>query len=263
MQPIRKLVSKNTRVFLHLCLLGVLLAVFLMVSSSGRPPATPSSYETSVSAFRVHERTAVPAMADPAVSRSVEAIFAGIPQHHALLGDPDAPVTMRFLGDPECPQARQFAIRLLPLLVRRWVRDGRVRIEYLVEQAETVWPRTYRIQQFAVLAAGGQRKLWQYLESFYRYQGPEYTRYADERFFRDLAEEVPGLDVSAWIRERRTADWLHLAAVHEMRVAQLRHIEYTPAFLIGPTGGPLKQLVDFTLTEPLAFEAAFEEAMGA
>jgi hypothetical protein len=170
---------------------------------------------------------------------------------------------MQFLADPECPQARQFAIQLLPRLVRHWVRDGRLRIEYLDEQSETIWPYTARVQQFAVLAAGGQGKLWQYLETFYHYQGPEYTRYADNRFFRGVAEEVGGLDRRAWTRERRTGGWLHTAAVRDLRVADAYGIKTTPAFLIGPTGGPMRQLLHFTLTEPLAFEAAFEEALRA
>jgi hypothetical protein len=200
-------------------------------------------------------------MGDPKVRRRVEETFVGIPQRGVALGDPYAPVTMQFLADPECPEARQFAVQLLPVLVSRWVRDGKLRIEYLYEQAETIWPYTSRIQQFAVLAAGGQGKLWQYLATFYRYQGPEFTHYADDHFFRAIAKEVPGLDESSWTRERRDAAWIHTAAIHNRRVATSHHITYTPAFLIGPTGGKLKPLIDFTLTGPLAFEAAFEEAL--
>ncbi|MBS1882317.1 MAG: thioredoxin domain-containing protein [Actinobacteria bacterium] len=246
----------------HLCMLGLPAAVFLAVSGEPSPSSASGSYATTVSAFRVHSRRVLPPMGDPTVRRQIEAIFTGIPQHREALGNPRAPVTMQFLADPECPEARQFTIQLLPLLVRRWVRDGRLRIEYLDQQNETIWPYTFRIQQFAVLAAGGQGKLWQYLEAFYRYQGPEGTRYADDRFFNRLAREVPGLDRRTWMRERRTGSWLHAAAVRDLKVGVANRIAYTPAFLIGPTGGKLKPLLDFTLTEPLAFEAAFEKALG-
>lgn len=262
MQPLSDTVSKVIRLLCHLCLLAGLLGVFLLATGGGGSSAA-GSYETTVSAFKVHPRKVLPAMGDPAIRHRVDATFAGIPQHRAVLGDPKAPVTMQFLADPECPEAREFAIRLLPLLVRRWVHDGRLRIEYLDERDETIWPYTERIQQFAVLAAGGQGRLWQYLETFYHYQGPEYTRYADENFFRGIAKEVPGLDLSAWMHERRAGTWLHTAAVHDLKVAQLRGITHTPAFLIGPTGGHLKPLLDFTLTEPLAFEAAFRAALAA
>lgn len=262
MQPLSMGVSKVIRLLFHLCLLVGLLGVFVLVTEQNGSSAA-GTYETTVSAFKVHSRRVLPAMGSPVVRRRVEATFAGIPQHGAALGDPKAPVTMQFLADPECPEARQFAIQLLPVLVRSWVRDGRLRIEYLDEREETIWPYTARIQQFAVLAAGGQGRLWQYLETFYHYQGPEYTHYADERFFRGIAEEVPGLDVSAWMRERHAGPWLHSAAEHDLEVDRRRSITYTPAFLIGPTGGPMRQLLDFTLTEPLAFEAAFREALAA
>jgi hypothetical protein len=262
MQPLSGNVSNVIRLLFHLCLLAVLLGVFLVATGGGGSSAA-GSYETTVSAFKVHSRRVLPAIGDPAVRRRVDATFAGIAQRRNLLGNPDAPVTMQFLADPECPEARQFAIQLLPLLVRRWVRDGRLRIEYLDEQSETIWPYTARVQQFAVLAAGGQGKLWQYLATFYHYQGPEYTRYADNRFFRGIAEEVLGLDRSRWADERRKGAWLHTAAVRDLRVAQAHGITRTPAFLIGPTGGPMRPLLHFTLTEPLAFEAAFEEALRA
>lgn len=260
-QLLSDMVSKVIRLLLHLCLLGAILASVLALTGAHDRPPDPGSYETTVTAFRADSRSSLPAMGDPMVPLRVEAAFAGIPQHRAVLGDPRAPVTMQLLADPECPQARQFAIRLLPLLVRRWVRGGRLRIEYLDEQAETIWPYTFRIQQFAVLAAGGQDRLWQYLETFYHYQGPEYTRYADDRFFGDLAAEVPGLDRREWMRERKTGAWLHTAAVHDLKVARAHGITKTPAFLIGPTGGRLKPLLHFTLTEPLAFEAAFKAAL--
>jgi hypothetical protein len=262
MQLVRKRLSISRRLLSHLCLLGLPLAIFILATSS-RPDPPPASYETTVSAFKVPQNRVPTPMGNAAIRRRVNAMFAGIPQHRTLLGDPAAPVTMQVLADPECPEAREFALRLLPVLVRRWVRDGRLRIEYLDEKAETIWPYTFRIQKFAVLAAGGQNRLWQYLQLFYEYQGQEYTRYADRHFFLRLAEEVPGLDIDRWTKEQRTGVWLHTAAVHEMKVAQLRGITLTPAFLIGPTGGRMKQLLDFTLTEPLAFEAAFEEAMTA
>ena len=55
---------------------------------------------------------------------------------------------------------------------------------------------------------------------------------------------------------------MHAAARRELRAPAVHDISGIPAFLIGPTGGRLKPLLHFTLTEPLAFEAAFEEAVG-
>jgi hypothetical protein len=194
------------------------------------------------------------------VRAAVQAAFAGVPEHGVALGDPRAPVTMRLLADPECPEARQFAVQLLPVLVRRWVRDGRLRIEYRGERAETVSAVLFLHQQMAVLAAGRQGRLWPYLELFYHDQGPEFTRYAQAWFLRGIAAEVPGLSPAEWARDR-AAPALARRVTAEANIPRPEAIRRTPAFLIGPSGGRLRPLLHFTLTEPLAFEAAFEEAL--
>jgi protein-disulfide isomerase len=240
----------------HLSLLASLLAIFLVMSKRESPVGI---YQTTVSAFRVTSRTTLPPLGNPAARQAVERVFSGVPQRGALLGDPNAPVTMRFLADPECPQARQFAVRLLPRLVRHWVRSGKLRIEYVGEPAETIWPEIFERQQLAVLAAGRQQRLWQYLELFYRYQGPEFTKYAGVWFLGAMAREA-GLNARRWKADRRTFR-LALHVKRSVEFAQDRGIAYTPAFLVGPTGGRLRPLVHFTLTEPLAFEEAFREAL--
>ncbi|HEY2714968.1 MAG TPA: thioredoxin domain-containing protein [Solirubrobacterales bacterium] len=255
MQPIR---GRALRLLFHLGLLAVLMAVAVVVIQRESPRG---SYETTVSAFRVHSHRVRPPLAQPHVQQVVERTFSGIPQRGSTLGRARAPVTLQFFADPECPEARQFAVQLLPVLVQRWVRDGRLRIEYRGERAETIWPDVFRRQQLAVLAAGEQGKLWQYLEFFYHYQGPEFTRYADDWFLRSIAKEVSGLDLRRWAADRE-GQGLAGGVAADLRSARERHVIYTPAFLIGPTGGKLERLLHFTLTEPLAFEGAFEAALG-
>ncbi len=260
MQPIRRRVP---RLLFHLFLLAGLLAVILAATHPRSGPeqaAGPSSYETTVSAFRVHARRSQPPFGQPRIRDSVASAFAGIAQRGLVLGDPGAPVTMRFYADPECPEARQFAVQLLPLLVRRWVRDGRLRVEYRGERDETVSAVLFLHQQMAVLAAGRQGRLWQYLELFYHYQGPEFTRYANAEFLRGVASEAQGLSLAKWSRDR-AAPVLARRVTSEETAAR-KAVRHTPAFLIGPSGGRLRPLLHFTLSEPLAFEAAFEEAMG-
>ncbi len=248
---------------LHLGLLAVTLAVFFAVSGP-RGSSADGSYATSVSAFHPGIPRSVPQLRQPHVRKIVDATFAGVPQRGVLLGDPDAPVTMQFLADPECPQARQFAVQLLPQLVRRWVRNGKLRIEYLGEPAETIWPKVFERQQVAVLAAGKQGRLWQYLEYFYHYQGPEFHRYAENWFLTAMARETRGLDMDRWEHDRHHF-FLSLAGeVRRFREIGFRDgVHATPAFFVGPTGGRLEPLLHFTLTEPLAFEAAFREALAA
>jgi protein-disulfide isomerase len=189
--------------------------------------------------------------------RRIGALFAGIPQHGAVLGYPGAPATLQFFGDLECKEARQFVLGALPVLVRKWVRGGELRIRYRANPEETVWPDIYNHQQVAALAAGRQGKLWQYLDVFYHEQGPEFTRYAIDHFLRAIAGEVGGLDFARWTADRHERG-LTQQVKRDLRVARAHRIHYTPAFLVGPTGGVVKPLLNFTFAETAAFDEAVE-----
>ena len=218
-------------------------------SSSSGPPTRPA-------------RQAVrPPLEERGVKR-VKALYAGIPQNGAVLGDPSAPVTLQLFGDLECKEARQIVLRVLPVLIRKWVRKGVLRIRYRANPEETVWPDIYSHQQVAALAAGQQGEMWQYLDVFYRRQGPEFTRYAIDHFLRAIARQVPGLDLGEWAADRHERGLIRQLR-SDRRVARERHIYLTPAFLVGPTGGPAKPLLHFSFTETAAFDEAVEGAYGA
>jgi protein-disulfide isomerase len=194
---------------------------------------------------------------DEGVTRRIEALYAGVPQHGAELGRHGAPVTLQFFGDLECPEARQFVLGALPFVIRRWVRSGDLRIVYRAFPAETIWHNIFRRQQAAALAAGEQGMLWQYLDFFYHAQGPEFTRYATEHFLAAIASEVPGLDRAQW-REDRRGDELTHRVMGDLHLAGRYGIDETPAFMIGPTGGAARHLWHFSLTESAAFDEAIE-----
>ena len=97
----------------------------------------------------------------------VSAQLAGIPQHGSTLGNPRAPLTVKFFGDLQCPYCRRFALRALPLLIERYVRRGRMKIEYHSLETATRDPQIFTAQQLAALAAGRQNKMWNFIELFY------------------------------------------------------------------------------------------------
>lgn len=240
---------------------GLALAVMtLLIATSD----SSSRSEPLSSAGRPALGAPSPQAEEAAASRRIEALFAGIPQHGRALGKPDAPVTMHFFADLECLEARQFTLGALPFLIRRWVRDGKLRIVYHGFPAETVWPDIFRRQQAAALAAGAQGKLWQYIDFFYHRQGPEFTRYAIAHFLEAMAEDVRGLDLRKWV----TA-WHHKGLAQKVRADVRLGREYglrplrpfTPAFFVGPTGGPGRPLLNFSLTESAAFDEAIEDVL--
>ncbi|HTY95927.1 MAG TPA: thioredoxin domain-containing protein, partial [Solirubrobacteraceae bacterium] len=136
------------------------------------------------------------------VEREVSSLLAGIDQSGNSLGSPTAPVTLQYFGDLECSICRKFTLGALPSLIQHQVREGKLRIEYHNLETATHEPETFKTQQAAALSAGQQAKLWNFIETFYHEQGQEGSDYVTEEWLRNIAEQVPGLDVAKWTSER-------------------------------------------------------------
>ena len=57
------------------------------------------------------------------------AMLAGIPQDGTSLGDPKAPVVLTEFADLQCPFCRDYALNVLPQIIERYVRTGKLRLE--------------------------------------------------------------------------------------------------------------------------------------
>jgi protein-disulfide isomerase len=224
--------------------LGVaaLAAAVVLISSGGSSPQ-PADAQSATTPQRI------------------DALLAGIPQHGDALGSPSAPVRLQFFGDLECPNSREFALDTLPSLIDRWVRGGKLLIEYRSLETSTREPPIFTFQQVAALAAGRQDKLWYYVENFYREQGPEHTGYVTEGYLEKLAEQTPGLDLERWSSDRGYPPLTAQVDTDEQTATGLG-FHTTPAFLVGRTnGGRPEKLTHFTPAEPGEFDAAIERML--
>jgi protein-disulfide isomerase len=165
----------------------------------------------------------------------------GIPQSGNRLGDPNAPVTLQYFGDLECPICRDFELGVLPELVSRYVREGRLKVEYRSLETATRQPEMFRTQQVAALAAGRQDKMWYFVELFYREQGEEGSGYVTESYLQNLAQQVPGLDLATWTSDRNDPA-LANQVTSDAQAANNAGFEGTPSFLIGKRGARLHKL---------------------
>lgn len=198
-----------------------------------------------------------PATTSPRESRSImrtEALLAGIPQHGIALGSPEAPVTLQFFGDLQCKMSRQVMLGALPFLIRRWVRDGELRILFRALKTDTPDSSEFLNQQIAALAAGRQNKMWTFVNLFYREQRAEFTRYADDAFLEGIAEQA-GLSLLLWTEDRKSDRWVKRIESDEL-MAGTKETRSTPSFLIGPTDGKGHRLRHFSLEEPVVFDEA-------
>jgi protein-disulfide isomerase len=167
----------------------------------------------------------------------------GLPQDGPILGAPAAPVTLIEYADLQCPFCRQYSEDVFPSIVEEYVRPGRVKTEFrgvaiLGEDSEEALRY--------VVAAGLQDRLWQLQEALFRNQGAEQSGWVTEELVRELAVEIPGLDVKQRIDETAAQ-------------AEAAEVPGTPTFFI-QIGEDDPYFVQLPL-DPAAFREALDDAL--
>jgi protein-disulfide isomerase len=173
-----------------------------------------------------------------------------IPQSDLSLGSPKAPVTIVEFADLQCPFCAEYHHNVLPSILDRYVRTGRVRLE--LRLLRFLGPDSDRLARTA-LAASSQDRMWQFVGLAYDRQGRENSGYATDDFINSLVRDAGLKSVDAGAAaERQVQD--------NERLAKTAGIESTPSFLIGPTGGPLHRFQPSELT-PGAFIPAIDKEL--
>ena len=190
----------------------------------------------------------------------VNGVVGGIPQNGNVLGDPNAPVTMQYFGDLECPICKEFTLTSLPTIVQRWVRTGKLKIEYHSLETATREPEVFKTQQVAALAAGKQNKMWEFIELFYHEQGEEDSGYVNESYLQGLAAQVPGLNLTQWTADR-SEPALSNQVTSDAQTANSLGFTGTPSFTLGKSGGTLSKFEPGTYAEPGPYNTAIEKAL--
>jgi len=139
---------------------------------------------------------------------TVNTLLAGIPQSGNTLGNPNAKVTVTEYGDLVCPVCKSFALGGENQLIAKDVRAGKVKIVYkaLETASGTANGSMFVPSQTAMLAAGNQKKAWNYIELFYHEQGDETSSYVTDNYLGGLAKQIPGLNFSQWDSDRNASN---------------------------------------------------------
>jgi len=207
-------------------------------------------------------KTGIPksAQAKSQTVTEVSAVLGGIPQKGNVLGNPNAPLTLEYFGDLQCPVCKDFTLTSLPTIVEKWVRSGKLKIEYRAMETATREPEIFKNQQVAALAAGKQNKMWDYLELFYHEQGEEDSGYVTESYLQQLAQQVPGLKLAKWTSDRGSSE-LSSQVEGDVQTANSAGFTGTPAFRLGKSGTALEKFEPGTFTEPGPYDAAIEKLL--
>ena len=130
---------------------------------------------------------------------SPSTLLDGIPQDRAVLGSPDATVTLIQFEDLQCPVCKRYQEEGFPGIVEEYVRPGKVKIRFA--GLAFIGPDSEKAL-LHVLAAGEQGKLWQYTDALYENQGSENSGWVTDELLEQLAGEF-GLD---WTKLQADAD---------------------------------------------------------
>jgi protein-disulfide isomerase len=214
---------------------AVVVVILVAVSSSGGGSTASTSSSASSSAI-----------AGTQASRS---LLNGIPQKGLTLGNANAPVRVLEFADLQCPFCRDYTTGVMPGLVQKYVRTGKVRMEF--HALAFIGPDSVRAARVAE-AAAQQNKLWNVADLAYHNQGTENSGWATDGKLRGIAAAVPGLDVKQVFAARNSAAvTAQLKAASDL--ATRSGVNETPTFLVG-RGSSLKAVDAAGL--PAAIKAA-------
>jgi protein-disulfide isomerase len=174
--------------------------------------------------------------------------LAGIPERSTSLGARGAPGTIVEFTDLLCRPCHDFELAVLPTIVQRYVRPGKLRLELRVIALEG--PGSLEAAAWAA-AAARQNRLYGFVDDFFRApNGPDPAKIAS----------LAGLDVP---RARRYAGSgpVKRALARTSEQARGAGITSLPAFYVSVRGGPQQPFAVRSQT-PNAFTGPLDRLLG-
>lgn len=153
------------------------------------------------------------------------AMLQGVPQQGTTLGDPEAKVVLTEFADLQCPYCKEYALNVLPQIVDRYVRPGKLRLD--MRLLRFIGPDSVRGAQ-AAMAAAEQDRMWNFVDLWYRNQGTENTGYADDGFISGVGRAASVVNPLAAVE----ANTFEKQLVQAEAAAQEQGIDSTPSFVL-------------------------------
>lgn len=178
---------------LVLIVIGVVLAIVLSKGSNGTNASADGRTIGIVPGTPEVGNSAGPEALQGAPD--VAKLFKGIPQTGFVLGKPTAPVELTEFIDLQCPVCQDFETTMLPTLVQKYVRTGKLRIKMQPWAIRDFpgGPQDSHRGQSATIAAAAQNKAFDFAEVLYDNQGTEGTGWLNDGMMSAIAASVDGL----------------------------------------------------------------------
>jgi protein-disulfide isomerase len=168
----------------------------------------------------------------------VAAEFKGIPQQGQYLGSPFAKAQMMIFIDLQCPFCQNYETTIMPTIVRKYVRTGKLRIK--VEPWAFIGPDSIR-GQHAMFAAAEQNKAWQFAQVLYVNQQTENTGWLNDSMVAQAAASVTGLNVQK-LWAARNSGTVSKEAATVGALASAKNVNGTPTIFVGKTEATEKNI---------------------
>jgi protein-disulfide isomerase len=189
---------------------------------------------------------------------SVNSLLKGVPQSGLTLGSASAPVTMVEYIDLQCPFCREFETQVMPTVVKRYVRTGKVKVEARV--LAFIGPDSVRGRS-AMIAAGEQGKAFNFAQILYDNQQTENTGWLDDAMIARAAESIPGLNPRKLFEDRDSSAVAKQADEIESE-ATSAGVTSTPTIFVGKSGAQPTQVPLANATDQASLVDAIDAALG-
>jgi protein-disulfide isomerase len=187
----------------------------------------------------------------------VYAEFKGIPQNGMFLGAAGAPVTLVEYVDLQCPFCQQFETEVMPSIVARYVRTGKVKIE--ARTLAFIGPDSIRGRD-AMFAASLQNHAFDFAQLLYDNQQTENTGWLNQAMVDRAASSIPGVNPRELVAATST-DQVRALGVRIDGQAKADGVNSTPSLLVGKAGKQPQPVQMKNATDAKTLTAAIEAAL--
>jgi protein-disulfide isomerase len=164
--------------------------------------------------------------------------FAGIPQKGDVLGKAAAPATLVQYIDLQCPVCRDFETSVMPTIIDRYVRTGKLKV---ISRPVVVIGPDSETGRLGMIAAMKQNRGFNFAQLLYFNQGPENGGWLDDTMVADAAASIPGVNVAALQQAAGSQAAKDQASTYDSQ-ARADNLSGTPTLLLGKSGGKLASL---------------------
>jgi protein-disulfide isomerase len=164
--------------------------------------------------------------------------FAGIPQNGDVLGKASAPATLVQYIDLQCPVCRDFETSVMPTIIDRYVRTGKLKV---ISRPVVIIGPDSETGRRGMIAAFKQNRGFNFAQLLYFNQGPENGGWLDDSMVANAAASIPGVNVAALQKAAGSQAVKEQASTYDSQ-AQADGLSGTPTLVLGKSGGKLASL---------------------